>query len=906
MRNRVLAATANVRRPRGISEVTLVVAMFVIALTLAGVATSLLAYSRTVARATLETQAADAAQAVFEIANSTPWRDLAMAEGDLGLNDEHVLALAGDQPFVTLPEDQFDKFAPTPAIATGETDTFGTLNENMRVYTAVTWEREPAVSSETGQHVDGFGTKRVSVLVVWGEMESQSQTFTMLRTPTVAEAVPTSVNIGLGGGLNVVRDVNAPVLTGDWRTGVLEATITKAFEWEIQVSTSPSFDSYEVLCGGGYPVIQNADETCTYTWKESIGYAPSFRVMVTTIDVDDDDSTADGVKFSNVVTFDPPRIAALRGGKTAWNRDEVFWDATEGLLRAEELTEVATIVYRTVGTDPQPEIIRLAYSDVGGGMAWDTAEGEVTHYKVCTEVNGVEVACSSTLGPLVTVSKPDAPDLEGSAKTGTIFSNWSWSSDAGSYSGAGGRGLTFDVQMRNGADEWETLDTDTTSTSLTDLPSPMKADGYRATTTTVRVRAKNDAGVSAWAERTVTVLGLPNAPTVNGSLVPGALYTNWSWSSNGPTYIGGAGFSFDVEQKNAEGQWERLSSNTTTLTRNGVLPPANAQGVLSPYVTLRVRMHNDAGVSAWAERTVVPPLPVAGSVSVASVNSAEVSATWSPNYPHVTSHTVTFIVNGVARSPQTFGPGTTSTTLTGLVPGDKVKVQYSYTSPFGSSPTITSSEITLSIPAPPSLTVSGAPTTSGGRITATSSCAAGLTPQYRYKTASGTFTAWGTSNQYNVSFAYGYGSGTVTVESRCVNAVSQMTSATKSGTGSVPYRLLVVGSPTSSGWNQNAFDRLAQRVGGTIGNNFGRNPWNTTAWTYSANTVYLQSYMNNSGGPLMGPIAADGYWGQATTGKIRAHIRWFCDASAPSGNAHFNDAGRTPYYLMVCLNSNSF
>jgi len=598
------------RGDAGATTIGLIIAIIVVAAVATAAVSVVVNFERTAMRNALESQASDAAASVFEVANATPWADLALSTSDPNLSDLGIQALAAGQPLVTLDPGAFNAFEPLAAVVTGELENFGTINEGFTVYSAVTWENEPTVSIATGDYTSMFGTKRVSVMVKWGDGERESQTFTTLVAPTIAEAVPTNVNIKADGGLQVERDIDAPSLAGNDATGALTATIAKAYRWEIQMSTSTSFSSSEVLCSGEYAEVTDTTEDCTYKWKASIGLRPSFRVKVWTLDTNNADAAASGIKYSNKVTFPGPRLAALTGGKVAWNKDQIFWPATVGLMGAEydSSAPVDTVVQRRVsGTYTT---LYQSYNIAGDTKTFTTARGESTIYRVCTRVNGTWEVCSGWFGPLYTVTSPSAPALSG-WRSGHL-ANYTWSSDADSYVGSGGVGLRYDIQQLQGDNStWSNVRLGTTQTSLYGVSAPSWG-GYLRTTARIRVRVQNNAGFSPWTYKTVTLWTQPTTPSLSGWR--SGFTGRYSWSAGGDSPV------YDVQQLQGNNStWWNVYLDSTRTSWYGVQPKPWG-GYLRTTTRIRVRAENASGVSAWAYKTVrVGELPTTPSIWFSNV-----------------------------------------------------------------------------------------------------------------------------------------------------------------------------------------------------------------------------------------------------------------------------------------------
>lgn len=88
-------------------------------------------------------------------------------------------------------------------------------------------------------------------------------------------------------------------------------------------------------------------------------------------------------------------------------------------------------------------------------------------------------------------------------------------------------------------------------------------------------------------------------------------------------------------------------------------------------------------------------------------------------------------------------------------------------------------------------------------------------------------------------------------------------------------------------WTQAHWDRVAQGfiAMGPISTNFGRSPWDETYGSYNSYAALLQSQFNSAkyDKGLSGDIVADGYWGPATTEKLRAVIDANCGQSPKLG-----------------------
>lgn len=894
------------RATAGFTMMGVIIAVLVVSSSVVVAGMAVANHVSTVSKAAEESQAADVAQAVFEAANAASWQQLAMSSSDPNLSAPQVADLAKDKPLVTLPASQFVDSVPLPAKVTGKQDTYGTLNSNFTVYTSVTWEVQPTVSATTGKTTDGFGTKRVSVLVTWGAKEGQSQTFTMLRTPTVAEAVPTGVTIVSGGGLDVERDVNAPVLAGDRATGVLTATISQAYRWQIQIAKTPDMASSAVLCSGEYSEIKNSVETCTYQWNSTYGLTPSFRLKVWTLDADDSESTADGTKLSPVVTFTGATMPALTGGKVAWNQDQVFWKPAVGLLGAElpgSGATVQTVVKRTVGGTTAPTT--LAYSTAGDSKTYTSGQGDSATYQVCTLVNGDSVACTATYGPLYTIKAPSAPTVNGT-KTGSSQSDWvanfTWSSTAEGY--ASGGGVTYDVQrLQADGTTWTTVLAGTKTLSLSSLrPYVIPETGRLQLDVSLRVRVWNDAGFSPWTTATVNIGALPTAPTVYVTALSSA-----GGGKTQATFVWTTGL-------NAWGGWYYSLWVNGVFQRDGVIGPQGERAVTytgtrgqnAVLYTYSTNNFGDSSVS-WGS------IAMDGSPDTAPALSASpaVGATYGSwgAVPGATSYEAQYYTNGTGATyidPGCTGgvswcgsSGTLSVTWgAGINEGDWVAVRLRASNQWGSGPwsnwVATSSAVrTVSVP-----TVAAWSNVVGGYYSwGATACDAGSVAQYRnYDSQNGMWSTW-TQGYYAYQQTIGYGySGAIHTEARCINVTSGLTSNEARATAGVPWRLL----DPSAGWGGNNWKRLEQAIGHTIdGDNFGRATVGVSSASYSNASKRLQAYLNSQDSGLYSDIATDGYWGPGTTKKLQ----WFLNSRCGTSLAVDGSFGpSTQWNLSACLN----
>jgi hypothetical protein len=917
------------RSDRGATEIALVVSIFVAALSIAVVAAALYSFTRATSQASLETQAADAAQSVFELANATPWRDLAHSGDDAGLSDAIVEELAAGQPLVT--QGEFDEFDPTPAVVEGGTENYGTINENFTVYTSITWDREPPTSSVTSEYADMFGTKRMNVMVVWGDGERESQTFTALRSPTVAEAVPTGINVLAGGGLNIERDIDAPILVGDHETGELEATMAGVYRWELQMAWAQDMDDHEVLCEGEYSEIQDAVEECTYEFTESVGFTPSFRLKVWTLDTDDANSSADGVKYSEIVSFPGPTIAALTGGKVEWDTDQIFWEPTVGLMGAEYngSDTVETVVSRDVAGQETDETV-LPYNIAGDTMTFAAEEGDAATYQVCTRVNGEPVACSDQFGPLYTITTPEDPELTGWRPSVAFHANYSWQSNADSYTGDGGTGVTYDIQQQSSSGSWGNLALDYAANEFSEVRPDFLANSldFRETTVTVRVRVRNDAGFSDWVQDTVTVGELPTRPVMSTSdmqnAANGMVSATWSWTA------GSHAESWDHESRTSEsGSWGDQGNTTDrSVTRSGPF---------GSYMEVRARGVNEFGVSEWTSAGIEfggPPTASPNVTQTPQTNAMFVQWTGVENaeryefeYRRNMDCNAT---GGTDFAWYTDDSNARSVTFSSNVRGgDCISVRGRAVNEYGPGPWSewTPADYTGMNSPSGSWYVRATATYGGGSWTASNvSCDTGSTVQHRsnsrqYDTSWGSFTGY-TSWSATKTRSYGFTDGNRGIsywQARCINTETGATSSNRGTVWDDSHRLI---DTSGSYFGTEDRRRLAQAINwpyptwtGSHFSNFYPNANSYSLYTrrlqYDIIRDTNQNAIYNNYGSRGSDV--DGLWGSLTTNGLVKLSMVHCGNSAGDGTGYSSHAnGRlswTSYKktkLIQCLNSENF
>ena len=333
-------------------------------------------------------------------------------------------------------------------------------------------------------------------------------------------------------------------------------------------------------------------------------------------------------------------------------------------------------------------------------------------------VNGATAGGYANSSLVYSAPAPAAPSVSATYTTPVPSTTISWAAVSGATS--------YDYQVGSSA---------IATTASTSVP----LSGLVLGTTSLKVRARNSAGASSWANAAIIYVPAPPAPpsiAPSFSTLTGSVAVSWS------AVTGATGYEYQIAGGSA------VSTTATSITVGGLAGGTTA---------FQVRATNLGGASAWASSSLVRTMPPSSPALDASypTNTGSVTISW-PAVDGATSYDYQVGSGALVNTADT------SVVLSGLSLGS-TSFQLRATNAAGSSAYV-SANIVSSLPAPGAPAIDPTFTTTNGALRVTWSSVSGATG-YEYQIGGGPAVA----TSYTACDLTGLALGTTDFKVRAIN-----------------------------------------------------------------------------------------------------------------------------------------